>query len=263
MIQHALLAFAQLNDPRVRRIVWLSVAITAASLVVLVLLAWEALAWVTFFEDGTLEWLADLVAGLGMTVLVILLSPAVVGLASSFFLESVADAVEARHYPGLAPAREQPIAEAIVLALRFTGLVLVLNLLALPLYFIPPINLFVFYALNGYLLSKEYYELVSLRRLDKAGVRTVWRRGRGRFFIAGLLIAGLASIPLIGLLTPVVATAFMVHVFEAARQRALRRGEIDPNAGPGGRRGGSRGEGGADVPQTTDGRGYRGGSHGQ
>src|SRR5690606_19251292 len=73
MIQQALLGLAQLNDPRVRRIVWLSVAITVASLTVLVLLAWEALNWVTFFEDGTLEWLADLAAGLGATILVILL----------------------------------------------------------------------------------------------------------------------------------------------------------------------------------------------
>ncbi|MBT5413988.1 MAG: hypothetical protein HOK81_05250, partial [Rhodospirillaceae bacterium] len=71
MIKFARLAFAQLNDPPVRRILWFSIAITVASLVVLVLLAWEALAWVTFFEDGTLEWLADVVAGLGMTVLVI------------------------------------------------------------------------------------------------------------------------------------------------------------------------------------------------
>ena len=84
MIQYALLGLAQLNDPWVRRIIWLSVAITIASLTVLVLLAWEALNWVTFFEDGTLEWLADLVAGLGATILVILLTPAVVGLASSF-----------------------------------------------------------------------------------------------------------------------------------------------------------------------------------
>lgn len=259
MIQQALLGLAQLNDPRVRRIVWLSIAITVASLTVLVLLAWEALNWVTFFEDGTLEWLADLVAGLGATILVILLTPAVVGLASSFFLESVADAVEARHYPALPPAREQPIAEAIVLALRFTGLVLVLNLLALPLYFIPPLNLFVFYGLNGYLLSKEYFELVSLRRLDRAGARIVWRRGRGRFFVAGLLIAGLASVPVAGLLTPVVATAFMVHVFETARQRALKRGDIgarngpgnDPGVGSGGPRGGVGGEGEADVPQKT------------
>jgi CysZ protein len=239
MIQQALLGLAQLNDPRVRRIVWLSVAITVASLTVLVLLAWEALNWVTFFEDGTLEWLADLVAGLGATILVILLTPAMVGLASSFFLESVADAVEDRHYPGLPPAREQPIAEAVVLALRFTGLVLVLNLLALPLYFIPLLNLFVFYGLNGYLLSREYFELVSLRRLDRAGARIVWRRGRGRFFVAGLLIAGLASVPVAGLLTPVVATAFMVHVFEVARQRALKRGDIgaknDPGADSGGR----------------------------
>ncbi|MBT5415490.1 MAG: hypothetical protein HOK81_12910, partial [Rhodospirillaceae bacterium] len=184
-------------------------------------------------------------------------TPAVVGLASSFFLESVADAVEDRHYPALPPAREQPIAEAIVLALRFTGLVLVLNLLALPLYFIPPLNLFVFYALNGYLLSKEYYELVALRRLDRASARTVWRRGRGRFFVAGLLIAGLASVPVAGLLTPVVATAFMVHVFEMARQRAQRRGDIGPGAGVSGA--GVGVQGGADVPQKTDRRGERGG----
>ena len=38
--------------------------------------------------------------------------------------------------------------------------------ISLLLIWLPPINLFIFYGLNGYLLSREYFELVALRHLD-------------------------------------------------------------------------------------------------
>jgi CysZ protein len=37
----------------------------------------------------------------------------------------------------------------------------------------------------------------------------------GRIFIGGMVIAGLFALPVVGLVAPVVATAFMVHLFEA------------------------------------------------
>jgi len=38
---------------------------------------------------------------------------------------------------------------------------------ALPLYiFVPGVNLVLFYGLNGYLLGREYFAMVAMRRLD-------------------------------------------------------------------------------------------------
>ena len=40
----------------------------------------------------------------------------------------------------------------------------------------------------------------------------------GRVFLGGIVIAGLFALPLVNLVAPVIATAFMVHLFETLRQ---------------------------------------------
>ena len=143
--------------------------------------------------------------------------------ALTLMLDDIAQAVERRHYPERAAAREQPIGEAVMAALAFAAVMLLLNLLALPFYllllFVPPLNLFVFYLLNGYLLGREYFELVAARRFDAAGVRRLRRKYRGRVMLAGVVIAFLLTVPIVNLVTPVVATGFMLHVFERLRRR--------------------------------------------
>ena len=100
--------------------------------------------------------------------------------------------------------------------LRLTTLTLLLNLLALPVYLlVPGINLFLFLALNGYLFGQGYFEVVALRRLDAGAVRGIRSRFAGRIFLSGVVIAGLFTLPLVNLVAPVIATAFMMHIFEA------------------------------------------------
>src|SRR3546814_18922147 len=83
-----------------------------------------------------------------------------------------------------------------------------------------------FYLLNGYLLGREYFEMVAVRRLDLAGAKRLRRDFRGRVVLAGAVIAFLLTIPLVNLVTPMIATAFMLHVFEGLRRTpTLRTGE--------------------------------------
>ena len=142
----------------------------------------------------------------------------------SFLLEDIALAVEQRHYPDLPAARKQPVTEALRNALAFAGVTIALNLLLLPIYlvllFVPPLNLFVFYGLNGYLLGREYFELVAQRRLDPTQMRRLRTGNRGRLFIGGVVIAFLLTLPVINLAIPIVATGFMIHLFEDMRRRA-------------------------------------------
>jgi uncharacterized protein involved in cysteine biosynthesis len=145
-----------------------------------------------------------------------LLFPAVVTLIMSFYLERVAAAVEAADYPGRGPPRPQSVGEIVSITLRLTLLTLLLNLLALPIYLlVPGINLFLFLALNGYLFGRGYFEVVALRRLDMGAARRVRSRFAGRIFLGGVVIAGLFALPLVNLVAPVIATAFMLHIFEA------------------------------------------------
>jgi CysZ protein len=221
-------AVSALSMPPLRRVVALSLAIAVVTFAALWLGITGFLYDTTFFEWRPLNWLLDLLGELAVLALTWLLFPAVVTLIMSLFLERVAAAVEAHDYPGRDSPRRQPIGETLWIMLRLTGLTLLLNLLALPIYFlIPGINLFLFLVVNGYLLGRGYFEVVSLRRLDAAATRAVRNRFGLRVFLGGVVIAGLFALPLVNLVAPVIATAFMLHVFEA-----LPRGEPWPVSRP-------------------------------
>jgi uncharacterized protein involved in cysteine biosynthesis len=215
-------AVAQLADPRLRRAIWLTLATSLAVIAALVLASWLLLARLSLFGIGWVDTALDVLAGAGVLVAAWLLFPATISVVVGFFLEEVATAVERRHYPDLGPARPQPIGEQIAAGLRFALVAIGLNLLALPLYlagiFLPPLNIFVFYGLNGYLLGREFYELVALRRFDRRQVQVLRRAHGGRSFLAGIVIAFLLTVPFVNLIAPVIATAFMLHLFEAWRR---------------------------------------------
>jgi len=219
-------ALYALSTPPLRRIVALGLAVAILTFALLWLAVAGVLYNIAFFDWRPLNWLADLMGGLAVLALSWLFFPAVVTLIMCFFLERIAAAVEALDYPGCSPPRRQPILETLGMMLRLTALTLLLNLLALPVYLLlPGINLFLFLALNGYLLGREYFEVVALRRLDAAATRAARNRFGLRVFLGGIVIAALFALPLINLVASVVATAFMLHVFEA-----LPRAEPHPVA---------------------------------
>jgi CysZ protein len=209
--------------PPMWRVVALSLALAVLTFAALWLAVAGLLYDATFFAWRPLDWLVDLLGGVAVLALSWLFFPAVLTLIMSFFVERIAAAVEACDYPGRGPPRRQPIGEAITVMLRLTALTILLNVLALPIYLlIPGINLFLFLSLNGYLLGRGYFEVVCLRRLDAAAARAVRSRFSLRIFMGGVMIAGLFALPLVNLVAPVIATAFMIHVFEALPRGVAR-----------------------------------------
>lgn len=213
-------AIEQLGDPAIRRVLWISVGLS----VLVFALVWTGVGYLltqtTFFQIGWLDTAIDVLGGFATLAVSWLLFPAVVSTTTGFFLEGVADAVERRHYPNLPPVRSQPLEEAVASAVKFFGLMLLLNLILLLFLLIPPVFPFVFYGVNGYLLGREYFELVAARRLDPVEARSLRRRHGRTLFIAGVLIAFLLTIPFVNLVAPVVGTAAMLHLFETIRHEA-------------------------------------------
>lgn len=230
-------ALGQTRDPAYRRVFAQSLLASLAVFVALWALAWFALGWLgdslavwvagrnpeSLWVDF-LQWAYGAAAIAGVLVASFFLFPAVMAAVMSVLLESVAEAVERRHYPHLPPAREPPILESVMAGLAFAAVTLGLNLLVLPLYlvlfFFPPLNLFVFYLLNGYLLGREYFELVAARRMDGTGAKRLRRANRGRVLLAGMVIAFLLTIPIVNIAMPLVATGFMLHIFETIRRKS-------------------------------------------
>ena len=209
-------AIGALAEPPMRRVVALSLALAIVTFAALWLAVAATLYHTAFFDWRLLNWLVELLGGLAVLGLTWLLFPAAVTLIMSFYLERVAAAVEDVDYPGRGPPRPQPVGEIVSITLRLTLFTLLLNLLALPVYLlVPGINLFLFLALNGYLLGRGYFEVVALRRLDMGAARRVRSRFAGRIFLGGVVIAGLFALPLVNLVAPVIATALMLHIFEA------------------------------------------------
>ena len=226
MIAALLRSFAAFRDAAVRRYFWIGVLGALAIQILLMLVLGYLIARLRIVSadwggwSAWAEWGLDLLSGAAVLFLVWITFPGVVGIVTGFLLERVAGRIEARDYPGQPAAREQGTWQAVRLALNFALISIGLNLLALPIYFLlPVINLLVFYALNGYLLGREYFELVALRRLDEHSVRALRRSYQGSIFLSGALIAFITTIPLLNLAAPVVATAFMVHLFESLRRR--------------------------------------------
>jgi len=216
-------AFRALFSPPLPGLVALSFAITVVSFTVLWIGVAIGLDHLPTLGWRTINWLVDALGVVGAMFLSWLVFPAVVTLIMGFFLERVAAAVEAMDYPGRGPPRRQSIHEIVATLFRLVLLSIALNLLALPLYLLLPVlNVLIYLALNGYLLGREYFEIVALRRLEPEAARAVRRRFGARVFVAGAIIAALFAVPFVNLVVPVIATAFMVHVFERLRIAAAR-----------------------------------------
>ena len=228
-------AISQIGDPVLRRVALIGIAGSGLTFFLLSILVWGAFSayvdvtnldlwdWVAELFD----WIASFVVGMSLIIVSAILFPGVATVIVGFFLEDVVAAVEAKHYPNDPPARPQPVSEVLASTGKFALMVVGLNLLCLPLYlllmFLPPFNLVLYYLLNGYLVSREYFELVAFRRMEPAVALQMRRRSRGRILLSGILLTFLLTIPIVNFLTPVIATAFMVHVFHGlpGRQEVL------------------------------------------
>ena len=211
MLAAFLRAVAQLGDPAFRRPLLLGLLGAGAALAGLWVGMGVLLTRTRLFDSPWLDLPIDALGGLATLVLTILLYPAVVAALMSLFLDRAIDAVEARHYPGIPPSRPVGLVEQLGGALRLVAAALVLNLLALPIYLIPGVNLMVFYTLNGYLLGREYFEMVAQRRLDPSALRHLRRLRRAGIFLSGVIVAFISTIPLVNLVAPLVAVAAMTH----------------------------------------------------
>ena len=134
----------------------------------------------------------------------------------------------ARIIPADPPGKELPTLPAIWLALKFFFVVLLVNIVALFLLLVPGVNLIAFYIGNGYLLGREYFELAAMRHMPPAEAKKLRQANRLTVFLCGLIIAGIASVPILNLITPLFATAFMVRMYKDLARRAGPRIAVRP-----------------------------------
>lgn len=172
---------------------------------------------------GEIGWIGSAVGfasfGLMLVASVFLMAP-VSSIFTGFFLEDVAEMVEGAHYPQLPAVRNLSLAESLGDTLRFFGVILGANLLALVIYpFVIPLAPVLFLGLNGYLLGREYFQMAAQRRMHRDAARALYDANRGTVWLAGAIMALPLSVPIVNLAVPVVGAAVFTHLFHAVRGR--------------------------------------------
>ncbi len=218
-------ALNQMFTPPFRATLWKSLALTLALL---------ALVWVGLdkFLVGYLldpawfpyPWITTAISvalGVGLVVGLAFLVAPVSMLVAGFFLDDLAELVEADIYPEGARGRALPAGRAAWLASKFAAVSLAVNVFALILFLLPGVNAIVFFVANAYLFGREYFELAALRFRTLDEVRELRRRHAVTLFLAGLLIAAFVAVPIVNLLTPLFGVAFMVRVHQILAPQAV------------------------------------------
>ncbi|WP_406873232.1 sulfate transporter family protein [Aminobacter sp. P9b] len=189
---------------------------------------WLAWPWIEALLPGLPAWtgwlglIAAIVAGIGLAFGLALLIAPVTAIIAGLFLDDVAEVVEKTSYPGDRPGQPVPALRSLVLAIKFFGIVILGNLLALFLMFIPIVNIGAFFLVNGYLLGREFFEFAAMRFRPEQEAKDLRRRNAGKVFMAGLVIAAFLAVPILNLLTPLFAAAMMVHLHKSVSAAEAR-----------------------------------------
>ena len=221
-------AIEQLGDSRFRRVLLLGVGLTLALLFGVYALFIGALSW--FIPDsftlpwiGTITWVDEVISWASIPLMLVLSAFLMVPVASAFtsiFLDDVADAVEDRHFPHLSPAPRLTLIEGLADSIRFLGVLIIANIAALVLYlFFIPFAPLIFWGLNGFLLGREYFQLIAARRLGRDGARAMRRHHWMEIWLAGALMAIPLSVPILNLLVGMVGAAAFTHLFHRLAYR--------------------------------------------
>lgn len=211
-------ALAQLGDAKFRNVLLGALAVTVALLAgatwIVQLLLPDQVILPYVGEIEFLSWLLSGFALVAMIGLSVVLMVPVASAFTGFFLESIADAVERKHYPDLPPVPHTPVADVLLDSLKFLGVIVVVNLLALVIYFastlLAPV---IFWIVNGILLGREYFQMVAMRRLGRKDADALRRKHRFQIWLAGFLMAVPLSVPVVNLLVPVLGAATFTHLF--------------------------------------------------
>jgi CysZ protein len=227
MFDDVIKALTQIFAPPLRAVLWKSVGLALALIVVVGIVLDRLIIWLlgagsasvettlgphAHWPASALAWLLSVAAGLGIIVGSVFLMPAVTAFVASFFADQIADEVEREHYPADAPGKALPAVRAVVEGGKTALLAVLVYLVAVPFLLFAGFGVVIFFVATAWLLGREYFELAAMRFRPPDDARALRRRNAGRVFIAGLFIAAFVSIPVVNLATPLFAMALMVHL---------------------------------------------------
>lgn len=171
---------------------------------------------VPLIPDGA-GWLAnvstagELLASVVVVVLAIALSPAISMVVGGVLFDFAAERVEKKI--GAPKARAVPLHEGIGNGLRIALPALLLNLIVIPLYFVPVVNAIVFWGLNGFLMGREYATITAARHMSFREAVALRKRNGASVFLVGLACS------VIPFFAPLVGASAMTRLVQSIRSQ--------------------------------------------
>jgi uncharacterized protein involved in cysteine biosynthesis len=241
MIDDVINAITQMFSPPLRAVLWRSIGLALALIVVAGIALERLIVWVLGAGSATVEttlgpnahapvhalaWLLSFAAGLGIVAGSVMLMPAVTAVVGSFFADRIGDEVERAFYPADPPGKALPLLLALWEGLKTALLAVAIYLIAAPLILFAGFGAVVFFLATAYILGREYFELAAMRFRPPAEAKLLRKRNAALVYIGGLFITAFVSIPIVNLATPIFAMALMVHLHKRLSAKTLTRNTV-------------------------------------
>lgn len=201
------------------RIILITAMLNIVVWTVFVVVIWQIMDLTVWQRVHWLETLVDTFSIGAAMVIAWFLFPLTFPVVASFFDGQIVRHIEKRYYPESANLPRPQT--AMVKELSHEGLfllkVLGINIILLPIYFIPLINFFVYSAVNGYLLGREFFGMVTSHYHTPAERNALYKKHRTTIIWGGVLLLMVAAVPLVNLCVPVLAVVFMMHLYHRLR----------------------------------------------
>ena len=216
MLKSAVRAFGDLFSPEFRSVLFKALGMTIALFIAVLVIAELLIASFTHFSWPWADRLVEVGTGLALLfAFFFLLSPFTAAFAG-LVLDQFAEMVEERHYPWDPRGTPLPAGRAILMALQFFIVVLLVNLAVLPMVFFG-FGAFVLVAANAYLIGREYFEMVATRHMPVEEAKILRKENSPTVFVAALLPAAMSVVPFVNLVVPLFSTAYFTHLFKSVQ----------------------------------------------
>lgn len=216
MLTSAFRAFGDLFSPEFRSVLLKALGLTIALFIAVLVIAEVAIASFTHFSWPWADRLVEIGTGLALLVAFFFLMSPVTAAFAGLFLDQIAEKVEERHYPWDPRGTPLPAGKAVLMAIQFFIVVLLVNLAVLPTVFFG-FGAIVLVAANAYLIGREYFEMVAMRHMPVEEARMLRRENSPAVFFAALLPALMSVVPFVNLVVPLFSTAYFTHLFKSVQ----------------------------------------------
>lgn len=213
--------FKALNDvtsPEFRGVLWKSIGLTLGLFIAVFVAVETLLSFLTLVPWPWLQTVIALGTGIGLIAAFFFLMAPVTAIFAGLFLDWIASRVEQRHYPQDKKGSALSTFKALLFGIQFAIIALIVNIAVFPLVFFAGFGLILILASNAYLLSREYFEMAATRFMSPSAASALRKKNFVKIYLAGVIPAALAMIPLINLMVPLFATSFFVHIFKAVQR---------------------------------------------